>query len=122
MIFATYIALAEEYEMNEKSRGAPSRTEPAQLSDDEWRRIEHLFLADETRPGRPRQNVRRMIDAVLWVCSDNNRWHHLPASYPPQQTCYTHFLKWRRNGVLMQVAEELHMPYDSLCALPAPQK
>jgi transposase len=108
--------------MSETDTGAPLEAGPPRLSDDDWSRIEHLFLPSEVGPGRPRRNARQMIDAVLWVCFDGHKWHRLPASYPPQQTCYTHFLKWRRDGVLKRIAEQLDIPYDRLCAIEAPPK
>jgi transposase len=93
-------------------------TGPARLSDAEWSRVEHLFLTSGGGRGRPRVDPRQILNAVLWACFDKHKWNHLPASYPPQQTCYITFLKWRRSGLLAQVAEELDMPYEAFCALP----
>jgi transposase len=95
-------------------------TGPARLSDDEWSRVEHLFPAGRRTPGRPTADARQILDAVLWACFDEHKWQHLPASYPPQQTCYITFLKWRRSGLLTQVADTLGVPYEAFCALPPP--
>jgi transposase len=92
-----------------------SANEARRLTDQEWSRVAHLFPTSNLR-GRPRLDARPMLDAVLWVCTDENRWSRLPSAYPPQQTCYLHFLKWRRSGVLAQVATELDMPLEALCA------
>lgn len=97
-------------------------TGPGRLSDVDWARIEHLFPTSKRAPGRPRADARQILDAVLWACFDEHKWNRLPASYPPQQTCYITFLKWRRSGVLTQVAEELDMPYEAFCALPSLEK
>lgn len=91
---------------------------PGRLSDAEWSRVEHLFSTASSGRGRPRVSSREILDAILWACFDEHKWTHLPASYPAQQTCYIAFLKWRRDGVLTQVAEELEMPYEAFCALP----
>lgn len=93
-------------------------TGPDRLSDADWSAIEHLFPTRSVGPGRPRAEARQILDAILWACFDKHNWNRLPASYPPQQTCYITFLKWRRSGVLAQVAEELDMPYEAFCALP----
>jgi transposase len=92
-------------------------TGPGRLSDEDWGRVEHLFPAGRRAPGRPRADPRQILDAVLWACFDEHKWTSLPASYPPQQTCYITFLKWRRSGLLTAVAEELAMPYEAFCAL-----
>jgi transposase len=96
----------------------PTHAQPWQLTDSAWERIAHLFPAGESGRGRPRHDVRRILDAVLWACFDDHKWHRLPSSYPSQQSCYAHFLKWRRDGTLAKVAEELEIPYDLLCAVP----
>jgi hypothetical protein len=91
-------------------------TGPGRLSDTDWKRVQHLFPASNAR-GRPRVDARHILDAVLWACFDEHKWKNLPASYPPQQTCYSYFLAWRRSGVLTRVAEELDMPYEAFCAI-----
>ena len=106
--------------MTEAALRALFTTGPACLSDADWSRIEHLFPTGSPGRGRPRADARQILDAVLWACFDDHEWSHLPASYPPQQTCYIAFLKWRRSGVLTQVAEELAMPYEAFCAPPSP--
>lgn len=93
---------------------------PARLSDEDWNRIAHLFPVSHSNRGRPRVDARSILDAVLWACFDEHKWSRLPSSYPPQQTCYLYFLKWRRSGLLTQVAQELGMPYEALCAMPPP--
>jgi transposase len=90
---------------------------PGRLSDEDWSRVEHLFPINGPSRGRPRVNPRQILDAILWACFDEHKWNHLPASYPPQQTCYITFLKWRRSGVLNQVAEELGVSDETFCAL-----
>lgn len=95
-----------------------SASGPGRLSDEEWNRIAHLFPVGKTNRGRPRVDARAILDAVIWACFDGHKWSRLPSTYPSQQTCYLHFLKWRRAGVLTQVAQELGMPYEALCAMP----
>ncbi|HTJ93089.1 MAG TPA: transposase [Pararobbsia sp.] len=78
------------------------------LTDSEWKRVEHLF--DETRQrkgaGRPAANPRAILDAIRWIQQTGERWLYLPATFPPQQTCYMKFLQWRKDGRI-QEAERL---------------
>lgn len=75
------------------------------LSDAEWERIQHLFPIASARKatGRPAADSRAVLDAILWVERTGERWMYLPARFPPQQTCYAKYLKWKRSGRLDQV-------------------
>jgi transposase len=75
------------------------------LSDAQWKSVSHLFpCGTEQRFGRPRRHPRDVLEAILWVTLNREKWHHLPAQYPPIQTCYIKSLQWRRYG---QLAEAL---------------
>ncbi len=51
------------------------------LSDQDWSRISHLFTDDKVpRFGRPRRAARGVLDAVLWVIVNGEKWHHLSPS------------------------------------------
>jgi len=71
------------------------------LSDAQWKSVSHLFpYGTERRFGRPRRHPRDILEAVLWVILNGEKWDHLPAHYPPIQTCYIKSLQWRRDGLL----------------------
>jgi transposase len=78
------------------------------LSDDAWGRVSHL-LAHDSRPrfGRPTRDPRDILNAILWVITQNEKWHRLPASFPPSQTCYIKWMQWRRAGIMSTIIEEL---------------
>jgi transposase len=75
------------------------------LTDQEWTCVEHLF--DELRhrkgAGRPAANPRAILDAIRWIQQTGERWLYLPATFPPQQTCYMKFLQWRKDGRIAEV-------------------
>lgn len=77
------------------------------LSDSAWTRVEHLFSVVSTGRGRPRRNDRDILDAILWVLQNNEKWHRIPASQPPPQTCYARYTAWRKSGVLAQALDLL---------------
>jgi len=78
------------------------------LSDDAWLRVSHLFHQEPNlRSGRPRRNPRDVLNAILWVTTQNEKWHRLPACFPPSQTCYIKWLQWRRDGIMSKIHEEL---------------
>lgn len=75
------------------------------LSDAEWEQVRHLFPTAGARKstGRPTADSRAVLDAILWIERTGERWIHLPAYFPPQQTCYAKYLQWKRSGLLDQV-------------------
>jgi len=78
------------------------------LSDDEWSRVSSFLQhADKRSPGRPRRDPRALLDAILWVITQGERWHRLPRTIPPSQTCYNRYLEWKRNGTLEKIASAL---------------
>lgn len=79
------------------------------LTDNEWNAIKHLFedMSPRKAIGRPSANPRAVLDAILWVQSSGERWLYLPTHYPPQQTCYSKYLLWKKDGRLSEVARVL---------------
>ncbi|RZF30104.1 transposase [Paraburkholderia sp. UYCP14C] len=78
------------------------------LSDDAWARINHLFEPEpKKRLGRPARPPREILDAILWVVTRNEKWHRLPGTFPPSQTCYIRWLQWRRTGLMNAILDEL---------------
>ncbi len=79
------------------------------LTDYEWDRVKHLFHDPLPRKtiGRPSANPRAVFDAIRWIQSSGERWLYLPASYPPQQTCYSKFLQWKKDGRLSEAIKLL---------------
>ncbi|MFL9895260.1 transposase [Paraburkholderia sp. RL17-383-BIF-A] len=79
------------------------------LSDEDWAKIEHLFPhVAKTGVGRPRRDPRGILNAIFWVTQTGAKWHHLPAHYPPAQSCYIKWLEWRRAGLMSKVMETLN--------------
>jgi transposase len=77
------------------------------LSDDDWMHVEHLFRESPSPRGRPRRAARDILNAILWIQQTGEKWHRLPANFPPQQTCYAKYIAWRRSGELQRAVELL---------------
>lgn len=77
------------------------------LSDADWARVQSLFPEPVATRGRPRRSDREILNAILWLQQRNEKWHRLPATFPPQQTCYLRYMAWKKSGVLDQVNERL---------------
>ena len=80
---------------------------PSDLSDEKWAILEPFF-GDRCRQGRPHLwPVRRVLDAVFYVLRSGCAWRLLPHDFPPWQTVFNHFRKWRTRGLWQSLHESL---------------
>ena len=87
-----------------------------QLTDEEWGRVAYLFpMEDKRRFGRPRRDPRDLLNAILWVVTQGERWHRIPVGMPPSQTCYIKYLQWKRDGTLEKVFTVLESRFGGDC-------
>jgi putative transposase len=80
---------------------------PSDLSQTEWALLEPLLASSERRGRPPKWSARRIADAVFYLLRSGCAWRMLPREYPPWQTVYYHFRKWRRDGRLRQAHDRL---------------
>jgi putative transposase len=76
---------------------------PTDLTDAEWAILAPLI--PPARPGgRPRrQNMRAMVNAMLYVLRGGISWRMLPHDLPKCKTVYDYFWKWRRAGTWEEI-------------------
>ena len=80
---------------------------PSDLSDAEWAILEPLLSSVEKRGRPPKWPLRRLADAVFYLLRSGCSWRMLPREYPPWQTVYYHFRKWRLDGRLRTAHDRL---------------
>lgn len=79
------------------------------LTDEQWEVIKSLIPAPK-HGGRPRTtDVRDVIDGLLYLVRTGCQWRMLPANYPPHQTVYTYFRKWKRDGTFRRIYRYLYL-------------
>lgn len=85
----------------------PRRRYPTDLTDAQWAILEPLVPA--VRPGgRPANHARReIVDAMLYVLRGGISWRSLPHEYPPWQTVYDYFRRWRDDGTWEAIHDAL---------------
>ena len=77
------------------------------LSEQEWRLLEPLLPAP-CPTGRPRQwPLRSILNAIFYQLKSGGPWRLLPREYPPWQTVYYTFRKWRDDGTWEQLHARL---------------
>jgi transposase len=91
-----------------RARHAPARRGyPSDLSDAEWALIAPLI--PPARPGgRPRTtDMRRVVEAILYVLRTGCQWQALPKDFPARSTVYNFFWEWTRYGVWERIHSKL---------------
>ena len=66
------------------------------LTDAQWEYLNPL-LPKPAKRGRPRTDLRRILDAILYVVKGGIPWRYLPADFPPWKTVYHIFRRWTLN-------------------------
>ena len=74
------------------------RRYPTDLSDAEWKCLEH-HVPPPNKRGRPRAHAaREILDAVFYVLKSGCQWRMLPRDFPPWKTVFHYFRLWRTDG------------------------
>lgn len=83
--------------MTKRRKRNPNRRPryPTDLNDRRWNEIEAL-IPEPGAMGRPSEvNMRRVIDAVLYMTRAGCAWRLLPKNhFPPWETVYGYFRRW----------------------------
>jgi len=75
---------------------APTRYE---LTEAQWRRVESLLPGRSGTVGRPAEDNRRFVNAVLWVVRSGMRWADMPERYGKYKSVHKRFVRWAEAGV-----------------------
>lgn len=79
------------------------------LTDAEWRLIEHRLPAAK-KTGRPRSwSMREIINAIFYVLRGGIAWRLLPSDFPPWSTVYRWFAAFRDGSVFEKINHALVM-------------
>ena len=79
------------------------------LTDDEWRILAPL-LPPPAHTGRRRQwPMREMLNAIFYVLRSGCPWRLLPQHFPPHQTTYRWFVRFRNEGLWESLNHQLVM-------------
>ncbi|RJT18577.1 IS5 family transposase [Mesorhizobium waimense] len=79
------------------------------LTDAEWALIARL-MPSPNRIGRPRKtDLREVVNALLYMASSGGTWRLLPKDFPPFSTVQKYFWRWRDEGLLSTINNELVM-------------
>jgi len=81
---------------------------PSDLTTEQFALLASRLLVRPKRTGRPKAELKAVVDGILYVLSTGCRWRDLPHDYGVSYvTCYRYFQYWIKTGKLMQVFEFL---------------
>lgn len=66
------------------------------LTNEQWEYLQPM-LPKPAKRGRPPTDLRQVIDAIFYVVKGGIPWRYLPAGFPPWQTVYGIFRRWKHN-------------------------
>ncbi len=75
------------------------------LTDAQWERLRAVFPAVKNgRTGRPRTYpLREIVNALLYQARTGCQWRNLPHEFPPWESVYDHFRRWKENSTLERI-------------------
>lgn len=78
------------------------------LTDDQWALLEPVFNATSKRGPKHAQDLRRVVDAMLYISHTGCQWRFLPESFGPWTRVWSQFRRWSRNGTWTRALTVLH--------------
>ena len=78
---------------------------PDDLSNEEWAIIAPHVERQEARGRKPKYPSREIMDAIFYVLRSGCSWRNLPHDFPPWQSVFTRFRRFRDAGVF----EKIHL-------------
>ncbi len=84
-----------------------------ELTDFEWHNIES-YLPKQLKKelGHSHRQLRKLINAIVWVARSGSDWQDLPTKLGDWRTVYIRFLKWQKKKLLNAAFKELDESID----------
>lgn len=85
----------------------PRQAYTSDLTDAQWAVLEPL-LPPPKSGGRPRSvDLREVVNGLLYLLHTGCPWRSLPHDLPPWGTVWTYFRRWRDDGTLERLHDEV---------------
>ena len=85
-----------------------------EIPDVAWEKIEKLLPKYRKSPkgGRPRPEMRKIMNGILFVLRTGCQWKMVPAEYGHGSTCHRYFQEWEKHGVFRKFWQIIVHEYD----------
>ena len=78
------------------------------LTDSQWKLLEPLLLVPSKRGPKHGDDLRHVVDAMLYISHTGRQWRFLPEPFGPWTRVWSQFRRWSRNGTWTRVLTALH--------------
>ena len=79
---------------------------PTNLTDNQWKIIEKLVDVQARKRKYP---LRSVFDAISYLLKSGCQWRMLPKDFPPYNTVFYYFSKWKNEGVFEDLFIKIHI-------------
>jgi putative transposase len=86
----------------------PDMSYSSGLADGQWALLEPVFKAPGKRGRRHADDLRTVVDAMLYIAQTGCQWRYLPASFSPWTRVWSQFRRWSGNGTWARALTVLH--------------
>jgi len=83
------------------------RRYPSDLSDAQWEKIKPLIPRSPPVGDDRRTSMREVVNGVFYISRGGCSWRMLPKDFPPWQTVYGYFARWRRDQIWQGIHDVL---------------
>ena len=73
-----------------------------ELTDSQWQSIEKILEKEQGKRKR-RHDLRKIMNAILWITRTGVQWRNLDSKYPDWSIVYYYFNKWQKLGILKKM-------------------
>jgi transposase len=84
-----------------------------ELTDEQWERLQRLLPPQKPATGRPGNDLRIVLNGILWITRTGAPWRDLPERYGSWKTLSSRFYRWRKAGVWDRILSELQRQADA---------
>jgi putative transposase len=78
------------------------------LTDAQWKFLEPLLLVPSKRGPKHGNDLRKVVDGMLYISHTGCQWRYLPDEFGPWTRVRSQFRRWSRNCTWTQVLAALH--------------
>jgi putative transposase len=85
-----------------------------EIPDIAWEKIEKILPCYDRKKagGRPRSNIREIMNGILYVLRTGCQWKMIPREYGSGSTCHRYFQEWEKAGVFRKFWRIMVYEYD----------
>jgi putative transposase len=86
----------------------PGMSYASDLTNDQWEMLEPVFNVPGKRGRKHGDDLRSVVDAMLYIAHTSCQWRYLPQSFGPWTRVWSQFRRWSRNGTWARALSVLH--------------